>query len=76
MYVTCSVFRSLGGGILKKNISQPKFHTKKISNHKNIIDKWNFNVLRAAFLKYRPKSTFSGTSQKIDFAHILLIGRP
>ena len=32
--------------------------------------------LRAASHKYRPKSTFGGTSQKIDFAHILLIGRP
>ena len=32
--------------------------------------------LRAAFHKYRPKSTFGGTSQKIDFAHTLLIGRP
>ena len=33
-------------------------------------------VLRAASHKYRPKSIFGGTSQKIDFAHILFIGRP
>jgi hypothetical protein len=32
------------------------------------------NSLMAIVFKYRPKSTFRGTGQKIDFAHILSVG--
>ena len=32
-------------------------------------------VLRTTVSKYRPKLTFSGTSRKIDFAHISFIDR-
>ena len=35
-----------------------------------------WKCLRATSHKYRPISTFGGTSGKIDFAHILLIDRP
>ena len=33
------------------------------------------NILRTTVSKYRPKLTFSGTSRKIDFAHISFIDR-
>ena len=36
----------------------------------------NSGGLRATSHKYRPISTFGGTSGKIDFVHILLIDRP
>ena len=52
----------------------PKF--KSVNELKQYLVENYSEELRAAFYKYRPKSTFGGTSQKLDFAHILLIGRP
>ena len=43
------------------------------STHDQVVEMSVDVVLRAAFHKHRPSG---GTSQKIDFVHILLIGSP
>ena len=54
-----------------------RFSTRQVVKFKTVkVSVCLAKDLRAASHKYRPKSTFGGTSQKIDFAHILLIGRP
>ena len=55
----------------QKIFQKSKYHYP--SNQSCIARSEKSKILRATFHKYRPSG---GTSQKIDFVHILLIGSP